>query len=198
MEQQFGPAEPIIQRDGTDELDINAVACWSAGHTGQATFGRWWVLHTKPRCEKALAGDLKRLAIPHYLPLVWSKRTYGRRVTAVELPLFPGYLFMCGGAEERYAALRTDRIAHVIVVEDQNRLRCDLQHIYRVVESDFPVDVYRGLRIGRRCRVVAGPLRGVEGVVLRRRDLARVYIEAAVIGQSAVIEIDSALLEPID
>lgn len=160
--------------------------------------GRWWVLHTKPRCEKALACDLQRLSIAHYLPVIRAKRTYGRRTTSVELPLFPGYLFMRGGNEERYAALRTDRIANVITVDDQERLRTDLRHIERVVASDFPVDLYRGLRIGRRCRVIAGPLRDVEGVVVRRRNSSRVYIEAAVIGQSAVVEIDSALLEPID
>ena len=28
----------------------------------------WWVLHTKPRTEKALARDLRHAGVPHFLP----------------------------------------------------------------------------------------------------------------------------------
>jgi transcription antitermination factor NusG len=160
--------------------------------------GRWWVLHTRSRNEKSLASELQRLDIDHYLPLVRSERRHGGRRVTVDLPLFPGYVFMCGDAEDRYVALRTNRVAHVIDVEDQERLRFDLDQVHRVIESDQPVDLYPGLQEGRRCRVKSGPLRGLEGVVVRRQGTARIFIEAAVLGQSAVIEIDNAVLETID
>jgi hypothetical protein len=60
------------------------------------------------------------------------------------------------------------------------------------------VDLYPGLRRGRRCRVVAGSLKGVEGVVLRRRGLYRVYVGVEALGQSAELEIDPSLLEVIE
>lgn len=160
--------------------------------------GRWWVLHTKPRNEKALAGDLERQGIDHYLPLVRSERRYGKRRVRVDLPLFAGYVFMCGDPDDRYTALRTKRVANVIAVEDQERLKFDLRQVHQVVESDEPVDIYPGLQCGRRCRIRSGSLRGLEGVVVRRVGAARIYIEAAILGQSAVVEIDNALLEPLD
>ena len=160
--------------------------------------GRWWVLHTKPRNEKAVAADLTRLQINHFLPLTKHRRTYGRRVHEVEIPLFPGYVFLCGEEKDRLAALRTNRLANVLHVGDQERLWADLRQIYRVIKSGEPVNLYPRLREGCRCRVTRGPLAGLEGVVLRRRGPWRVYVGVHFIGQSAELEIDSALLEVID
>ncbi|MFO0837886.1 MAG: transcription termination/antitermination NusG family protein [Phycisphaerae bacterium] len=160
--------------------------------------GAWWVLHTRARNEKAVASALEKNGVPHYLPLVRLKRTYGGRAVHVSLPLFPGYLFMNGGESERYAALRTNRVANVIAVADQSQFVSELRQIIRVVESEHPVDLYPSLREGCRCRVVSGSLKGIEGVVLRRKNVSRMYIAATVLGQSAVIEIDNALLEPAD
>ena len=91
----------------------------------------------------------------------------------------------------------THRAARVIRVVDQERLRSELRHVYQVTASDEPVDLYPGLRRGRRCRVVRGSLRGLEGVVLRRRDPCRMYVGVEVLGQSAEVEIDPSLLEVI-
>jgi len=161
----------------------------------QAFAGRWWLVHTKPRNEKALAGDLGRMGIGYFLPLARVKRRYSGRTVHAELPLFPGYLFLCGGDDERYATLCTNRAANVIAVSDQDRLRADLMQVFRVTASDEPVDLYPGIRSGRRCRVIRGPLKGLEGVVIRRRDICRVYVAVEVLGQSAEVEIDVSLLE---
>ena len=160
--------------------------------------GRWWVVHTKPRNEKALAADLDRIGIGCFLPLARVKRQYGGRTTYVRIPLFPGYPFLSGGEEERYATLMTHRAANVIRVVDQERLSTDLTHIYRVVASEEPVDLYPAIRSGRRCRVLRGPLKGLEGVVLLRRDVSRVYVSVDVLGQSAELEIDVSLLEVLE
>ncbi len=157
--------------------------------------GPWWLVHTKSRCEKALAADLDRHRIGYFLPLARMRRRHGGRPVEVLLPLFPSYLFLCGGADERYAALMTHRAAQVIEVVDQERLKDELRQIHRVTASCQPVGLYPGLKRGQRCRVIAGPLAGLEGVVLRSRDWCRVYVGVEVLGQSAELEIDPALLE---
>ncbi|MBN1341550.1 MAG: UpxY family transcription antiterminator [Phycisphaerae bacterium] len=157
--------------------------------------GRWWVLHTRARCEKVVAATLERMGITYYLPLRHVERTYGRRRLTFFKPLFPGYLFMCGDSTSYDLVARGQHIANILHVEDQDRLRKELRQIVRVVESGEPVDLYPSIREGRRCRVTSGSLKGVEGIVLRRRGRSRMYISATVLGQSAVIEVDSALLE---
>lgn len=160
--------------------------------------GRWWVLHTKPRNEKALALDLSRRGIAHYLPLVRLKRKHGRRVVRIELPLFPGYLFLCGNIDDRYDALTTHRIANVLEVPDQDGLQWSLSQVDRMLSSEQQVDVYPAIRCGRRCRIKGGSLAGLEGVVLRRRNVWRVCVVIDVLGQSAEVEIDASLVEVID
>lgn len=163
-----------------------------------AVDGVWWVVHTRARHEKALAADLDRTGVGNFLPLVRVQRRYGGRTTEADLPLFPGYLFFCGGEDERYATLATDRVARVIRVVDQDRLKAELGRIFRLVSSDVPVDLYPGIRRGRRCRVAGGCLKGLEGVVLRRRGRCCVHVSIDALGQSAEVEIDTSLLELID
>jgi len=160
--------------------------------------GRWWVVHTKSRCEKALAADLNERGTPYFLPLTRARRRYGRRVVVTDLPLFPGYLFLCGEEEDRYAVLVTGRAAAVIRVVDQDRLRVELRHVYRLTASRAAAELYPGLRRGRRCRVARGSLAGLEGVVLWRRGACRICIGVEALGQSAELEIDPSLLEAMD
>jgi transcription antitermination factor NusG len=159
--------------------------------------GPWWLVHTKSRCEKALATDLDRHGIGFFLPLARMRRRHGGRRVEVLMPLFPSYLFLNGGPDERYATLMTHRAAQIIEVVDQEHLKNELRQIHRVIVSREPVDLYPGLQQGQRCRVTGGPLAGLEGVVLRRRDACRIYIGVEALGQSAELEIDPSLLETI-
>ena len=160
--------------------------------------GDWWVVHTKARNEKALGSDLEKLGIGYFLPLARVKRKYGRRRLLVEIPLFPSYLFMCGGRDERSETLGTHRAANVIQVFDQRELKEQLRQIHRVTTSGKAVDLYPGLKRGILCRVIRGCLKGLEGVVLRRRGICRIYVGVEALGQSAELEIDADLLEAID
>jgi len=180
-------APPFLQRCGGDQKDpIDRYT------------GRWWVIHTKSRHEKALAEELNKREIAHFLPLVHTIRRHGGRKVEVELPLFPSYLFLCGDENDRYVALMTHRAAQVIRVYDQEELKRELRQIYRVLASDHPVDLYPRLRRGRRCRIIHGSLHGVEGVVIRRRHMCRLYLGVHVLGQSAELEIDASCVEVID
>jgi len=168
------------------------------GASAAALLGRWWVVQTQARNEKVVAAALERQQITHYLPLVRRLRIYaGRRVT-VELPLFPGYVFLRGEGAECEAAWRTRRVSKILRVYDQARLQTELQHVRQVVDSDESTAVYPALVVGKRCRVTSGSLRGLEGVVVRRRRNCRLYIAVTILGQSAVVEIDGSLLETLD
>ena len=160
--------------------------------------GRWWVLHTRSRNEKKVAEHLARRGIQHFLPLARCRRTYGGKTKDVSIPLFPGYVFLCGRLEDRYEALRTNRVANVLEVSSQDQLKYDLRQIERVLQSDSPVDLYPRLKKGARCRVIGGSLKGLEGVVLCRRGPWRFYVGVHLIGQSAELEIDSRMLDVLD
>lgn len=159
---------------------------------------RWWLVHTRANHEKALAKRLNALGISHYLPLVRVRGRRNGRVWTTERPLFPSYMFLLGGEDERYAAMRTNCAATVLHVCDQDRLSQSLGSIQRAISSGTPIDPCPEIKKGRRCRVRSGVLKGLEGIVQRRSKLTRVFIAVDALGQSAELEIDAELLEVVD
>jgi len=161
---------------------------------------RWHVLQTKSRQEKMLAESLKARGLNCFLPLVDVDRNYGGRRAKVELPLFPGYLFLQGTLEDVYAADRTKRVARVIDVFDQDKLSEELRNVRLALETaDAGVrfDPFPYLKLGIRVEVTAGPMRGVRGVIEDRRKRDRLILQVDVLGQATSLEVDSAVLTPI-
>lgn len=160
--------------------------------------GTWWVLHTRPRQEKAVARDLGALKIPHFLPLTDEVRYYGRRKQRVLLPLFPGYVFLHGSPEQAWTLDRAGRLAQIIEVFDQGRLDRELSAIRRVLESGHELVSHPYLHEGMRVEVKSGPLKGVQGVIERRRGRRRLVLQIEVLGVGSSLEIDGSLLRPVD
>ena len=170
----------------------------SAIHIVRAQSARdWWVLHTRARNEKAVARSLDQYGVLTYLPLVVVRHTYSKRTVAFDVPLFPGYLFMQGTLLDRERALQTNRVAQVIHVDDQARLDRELQQIRRAIESGASLDLYPSLHVGQRCRVISGALEGIEGTIVQHGTVSRIVLSVTILGQSASLEFDGALLEPV-
>ena len=159
--------------------------------------GRWWVLHTRARNEKRVAAALADGGLCHYLPLVAVRRTYAKSSVVFDLPLFPGYVFLAGGYEACDRARRTNRVANILPVADQVQFCDELMQIYRVVESGDAVQLVTGIPPGTRCRVRTGPFQGLEGVVIRQGRQCRLHLSVTILGQSAAVELDAAIVEPI-
>lgn len=159
--------------------------------------GTWWVLHTRARNEKRVAAALAEHGVQHYLPLVSVRHTYAKRKATFRVPLFPGYVFLCGDHRDCDVARLTNRVAAILVVADQAKLRWELQQVCRAIEREEAVALYPALQAGQRCRVTSGPLKGLEGVVERHGGRCRMYLSVSMLGQSAMVEVDGALLEVV-
>jgi transcription termination/antitermination protein NusG len=158
---------------------------------------RWWVLHTRPRAEKALARHCVNKELPFYLPLHHKKWRSGGRMQQSFLPLFPGYVFLYGDEQVRYGALETNLVAHAIPVVDQQQLQTDLSQLYRLIESEAAVTPEDRLAPGSPVRIVHGPLAGLEGKVLRRDKNCRFFIEVRLLQRAVSAEIESWMIEAV-
>ena len=160
--------------------------------------GLWWVAHTKSRNEKALAQDLIRKDISYFLPMSWkAHRRRGRTLRSL-LPLFSGYLFFCGNENERLELLRTNRVANVIEVKDQQKLLAELLQFEQALRTGAPLVPHTYIKAGQRCRVTAGSLAGLQGIVLKTERSARLILQVDMLGQAASVEIDIDMIETID
>src|SRR5271165_2425697 len=94
---------------------------------------RWWVLHTKSRQEKSLARHLHDRNIPFFLPLISKRLKVRGKIVHSYLPLFGGYLFLLGDADDQLCAMNTRRVVRALEVRDQQRLWADLKQIHRLI-----------------------------------------------------------------
>ena len=159
---------------------------------------QWFVLHTKSRQEKVLAADLSAMGIQYFLPLVEQVRFHGRRKVSIEMPMFPGYVFLRGTREEAFEADRTRRLARIIDVSDQDQIAWELKQISFALQQQAPLDPYPYLRNGLKVEVRAGPLRGLQGVIERRVRPDRLLLQIDMLGRAVGVEIDGALLDPME
>jgi transcription antitermination factor NusG len=159
--------------------------------------GDWHVLHTKSRQEKILCEDLATLSIPYYLPLVRAVRYYGKRKAVVEEPLFPGYVFLRGTIDQAYQADRTRRVAHIIKVSDQQQIEWELRNLSLALTNTSSLSAYPFLKEGVRVEVRSGPFRGLQGVIDGRSKNDRLILQVNTLGRGVSLEIDGALLEPL-
>lgn len=163
-----------------------------------ATTCGWYVLHTRPRQEKTVAADLQAMGLPHFLPLVRHTRVHGHRKNVVDLPLFPGYVFLRGQKDDAYRADRTGRIVHILDVPNQEHLHWELSNIKLALEQQVPLDPFPYLKVGIRAEVRAGPMRGLQGLIESRGKRDRLVLQVDMLGRAVSIEVDGSLLEPME
>ena len=160
--------------------------------------GVWWVAHTKSRNEKALAQDLIRKDINYFLPMNWKVHRWRGRTMRSLLPLFSGYLFFCGEENQRIELLRTNRVANLIEVKDQERLLEELLQIERALRAGAPLIRHKYIKKGQRCRVTIGPLADLEGIIVRTKTVTRLVLQIDILGQATSVEIDTDMIELLD
>jgi transcriptional antiterminator RfaH len=180
------PLEPFLYPD--DLLDQPPAADPAADP--------WWVLHTRPRAEKALARKLLGGQLDFFLPLYKKQWRSRGRLLSSHVPLFPGYVFLRGDGDVRLKALETNQVANVLPVPDRVRLRADLLRVYRVMQTGLLLAPEDRLQPGTAVEIVSGPLAGLEGVVLRRGKELRFFVEVQLLQRGVSVEIEGWMLQP--
>jgi transcriptional antiterminator RfaH len=159
--------------------------------------GVWWLAHTRPRQEKAVAAALLGREVAFYLPLVTRKSLLRGRTRLAQIPLFPGYVFVFGYEEDRLSALKTNRLLTAQQVPDGEQLRLQLLRFAELIALGAPLVREARLVSGEHVRVKAGPFRDAEGVILRRNGKTELLIAIDFLQQGAALEIEDCMLEAV-
>jgi transcription antitermination factor NusG len=160
----------------------------------------WYALHTYPRHEKRVHEGLGLRAIESFLPLYETVHRWknGCKVR-VELPLFPGYVFVKIDPRERFKALNLPGAVSIVGSvsgpwalpdEEIQGLRTRLQ------SHHFEPHPY--LMVGQKVRIKSGPLADMTGYLVRESGGLRVVLSVELIRQAAAVEVDADDVEPID
>jgi transcription antitermination factor NusG len=153
-----------------------------------------WAVHTKPRSEKKLTRFLESMRVGHYLPTMLRRHTYGGRQARTNwVPLFPGYVFLLQEQIDRSLVFRSGAVVQLISVPRPEELFSDLQSLWLTLSAK-PASVREALyQPGVPVEVVAGPLKGVVGELIRtRKGGERLLICVHLFNQAVTVEIDAA------
>jgi transcription antitermination factor NusG len=155
------------------------------------------VIHTRPRCEKKAHDVATRQNLLAYLPLHRRTHRYGNRERTYDSPLFPGYVFCLADEEGRRWVAQNRYTANVLEVAHQQQLVDQLRQLQQALQAGQWVEALPFLETGRRVRVQAGPLRGLEGLIVRIKGQTRIVLNVDMIRESVAVEVDSSLLSPV-
>jgi transcriptional antiterminator RfaH len=126
---------------------------------------RWFVCHTKPRCEKKFAALLTLEKFAHYLALIQSVRRYGTQKKTFTKPLFAGYVFARLEPERKDRIYQQDLLVRAMLVENETVFVRQLEDVKLVCASGLEAALHPLIRKGTHVRVQGGPLHGLEGYV---------------------------------
>lgn len=155
----------------------------------------WYVVHTRPRCEKKLVEYCTRDRISTTLPCLRRVHKYRGKTVTFTSPLFPGYVFIQIHREQRQRVYQSDYVANLLEVFDQAQFEAQLGSILRALDTELEVQLAPQITPGCQVRIKSGPLRGVVGWVEKRAGIVQVLLRLDFIGQAAAVTIDADELE---
>lgn len=160
---------------------------------------RWYALFTRHQHEKSVALALSNKSHEVYLPLYRSVRHWQDRAKQLWFPLFPCYVFIREGMDRQLQILTTPGIINIVGCAGRPAIipQTQLDAVRQITESRLAVETHPYLQSGDRVKVKAGPLMGLEGILVRKKGVARLVVSMEMLGRSAAVEIDVLNVERI-
>jgi transcription termination/antitermination protein NusG len=159
----------------------------------------WHAIHIRHQHEKTVADVLTRERFEIFLPLYSTVRPWKDRMKHLWLPLFPCYAFFRGGLDRKLQIVQTPGVHGIVGTAGRAAVipEEEIAAIRRAVDGRLKVEPYPYLKAGDRVRITAGPLLGIEGILIRKQDLARIVLSIEMLGRSVAVEVNPAFVEPI-
>jgi|SRR5579864_32294 len=159
----------------------------------------WYAIYTHARHEKKVAQQLEERRIEHFLPVYRSVRRWKDRRKELDLVLFPGYVFVRVSLAQRLRVLQLPGVVRFVSFNGQPAalLGADIEALRNGLLQGIRADHHPYLTVGRRVKVVYGPLSGAQGILLRAKNNCRVVISIDAIMRSVSVEIDEGDVVPL-
>jgi transcription antitermination factor NusG len=160
----------------------------------------WYAVYTNANHEKRVAQHLEQRSIEHLLPLYESVRRWKDRRVRLQMPLFPGYVFVRLALRDRLRLLQIPGVVQLVSFNEHPAPLPDddIRAIKNCLGEGRQLKPLSYLQVGRRARVKTGPLQGLEGIILRSKNKTRFVLSFDLIMRSVAVEIDETDLVPVN
>jgi len=163
----------------------------------------WYALWTHSHCEQLVHDQLAVKGFRVFLPTTraWSRRAGKQRL--IPVPLFQSYLFLNHAMDKGsyIEILKTRRLVRILGARWDALLPvadAEIDALRRIQDADVPVLPHAYLREGQSVRITAGPLAGLEGILVRSRPSRGVLVLSVdLLRQSVAVEVDCTAVVPV-
>ena len=164
---------------------------------GSSSEPRWVAVYTVARHEKVVARQLEERRIETFLPLYRSLHQWKDRKKEVELALFPSYVFARLLTSKKLPVLQVSGVVSIVTFNGELAVlpEQEMSALRNGLHNQLCVEPCPYLKVGRRVRVVRGPMAGAEGILSRKKDRYRFVISVDVLMRSVAVEVDASDLE---
>ena len=160
---------------------------------------RWYALHVRSRHERTVETSLTGKGYSVFSPFYRTKRKRSDRTAEIDVALFPGYVFCHLDPARRLPILTTSGVVSIVgpgnipePIEDH-----EIDSIRRLVTSGQSVQPWPFLRAGQKVRIQAGPLCGIEGVLVQMKNKHRLIASVTLLQRSIAVEIGQDEVVPV-
>lgn len=159
----------------------------------------WYAAYTRANHEKKVAEQLCRKGVEHFVPLYETVHRWKDRRVRLQLPLFPGYVFVRLALRDRLRVLEVPSVARLVGFGELPAAlpEQEIETLRKGLDCGLRAQPHPYLTVGRRVRIGNGPLAGMEGILQRRKGNFRVVLSLDRIMRSMVVEADACDLEPL-
>ena len=157
----------------------------------------WIAVYTKSRHEQTVVNELNKKNIESYCPMFKERRQWSDRKKWVHFPLFRSYVFANIEINENIYVLQTIGVNKIVKFQKKISIIPDqvIDNIKNIIEGGYDVEQADYFIKGDEVRIVSGPLKGLDGVVLDLRGANKIIIKIEAIQQAFSVEISSGLIK---
>jgi transcription antitermination factor NusG len=159
---------------------------------------RWYAVYTCAQHEKSVAKQLAVRSVECFLPLYEKMRRWKDRRVKIQFPLFAGYVFARLSLKDRLRAVQVPGIVRLVGFNGQPTALPDdeILALRNGLAAAAGAEPCPYLPVGRRVRILSGPLTGLEGILQKKKSGMRFVISLHLIQRSVTVEVQAADLEP--
>src|SRR5947207_3701791 len=169
-------------------------------HSSYDVQEQWFALRVKSGYEKLVATMANSMGFEDFLPVYQSRNRWSDRVKLVELPLLPGYVFCRLHVEHRLPLLTIPGVLHFVGIGKAPVPIADgeIAALQRTIQSGLAAEPWPFLEAGRRVCLEAGPLAGLEGILVENPNKDRVVVSVTLLNRSVAVGIERHWVRPLD
>jgi transcription antitermination factor NusG len=159
----------------------------------------WYAAYTCANHEKSVREQLEQRSVESFLPIYETVRRWKDRRMRLQLPLFPGYVFVRMTLMDRLRVLQIPSVVRLVGFNGHLSPLADeeIEGLKRGLAGGVCAEPHPFLTVGRRVRIKSGPLEGRQGILLRRKGSLRVVLSIDLIKRSLAVDVDVVDVEPV-